>query len=160
MRGSLAIDGRQPSNGAFKSEELIYAVLLAAALSAAGLGAQEFSKNPGLGSPYCDGVLSADLVVPPSILIVGTAYPTSASPLEHCNNIESRDSFQQHTGDVLTTKWLTAPQLAALVQTQGICYRKGRFSPEENRQVRMAIQSYQHVGHFDSIHDWEVLFIP
>jgi Myb-like DNA-binding protein REB1 len=59
----------------------------------------------------------------------------------------------------LTTKWLTARQLAALAHTQGICYRKGRFSAEENQQVRMAIQAYQQVRHSNFM-QWRVLFIP
>jgi hypothetical protein len=67
---------------------------------------------------------------------------------------EPRDAFEAK--NPLATKWLTPPQLAKLVQTQGIFHRKGKFSAEEDQLVHMAIQSYQKVGHFLN-RDWVLL---
>jgi hypothetical protein len=48
----------------------------------------------------------------------------------------------------LATKWLTPLQLANLAKTQGILYRKGKFSAEEDQLMHSAIQSYQQVSDF------------
>jgi hypothetical protein len=51
-------------------------------------------------------------------------------------------------GNLLSKKWLTPQQLSRLKQTHGIFYKTGKFSAEEDRLLRIAIQTYQTVRRF------------
>jgi hypothetical protein len=47
--------------------------------------------------------------------------------------------------DLLATKWLKSAELAELVKTDGLQYKKGKFSEEEQLSLREAIARYQEV---------------
>ncbi|KAI0307235.1 hypothetical protein B0F90DRAFT_1686511 [Multifurca ochricompacta] len=48
--------------------------------------------------------------------------------------------------ELLATKWLSANKLAELARTQGLVYKKGKFSAIEEQQLSDAIQAYKEVG--------------
>jgi hypothetical protein len=50
--------------------------------------------------------------------------------------------------DLLATKWLKTQDLVALVETDGLNLKKGKFSMGEQHLVREAVQRYQEVCHF------------
>lgn len=48
--------------------------------------------------------------------------------------------------EMLATKWLSTRQLADLAQNEGLVYKQGKFSAEEDSLMREAITSYQEVA--------------
>ncbi|KAJ6628789.1 hypothetical protein B0H10DRAFT_1989359 [Mycena sp. CBHHK59/15] len=61
--------------------------------------------------------------------------------------LASSSRAEQQTGTdharVLATKWLTPPKLAELVKTEGLVYKKGKFSAIELKQLNDAIETYR-----------------
>ncbi|KAJ7590842.1 hypothetical protein C8J56DRAFT_783232 [Mycena floridula] len=56
-------------------------------------------------------------------------------------------AVEQYTSEdhahILATKWLTTGQLAEMVRTTGLVYKKGKFSATETQQVRDAVEHYR-----------------
>lgn len=51
--------------------------------------------------------------------------------------------------ELLATKWMNAGKLAEMVRTEGLVYKKGKFSAIEEQQVRAAIENYRLVSDSD-----------
>ncbi|KAI0065900.1 hypothetical protein BV25DRAFT_1821604, partial [Artomyces pyxidatus] len=56
-------------------------------------------------------------------------------PADQCDNSEH--------SQMLATKWLSATKLAELAKTQGLIYKKGKFSAIEEQQLTNAIEKYK-----------------
>ncbi|KAI0304180.1 hypothetical protein BC826DRAFT_902857 [Russula brevipes] len=61
-----------------------------------------------------------------------------------------RESLEhlEHAG-LLATKWLSANKLAELARTQGLVYKKGKFSAIEEQQLSDAIRTYKEENQID-----------
>ncbi|KAG6911243.1 hypothetical protein DXG01_003110 [Tephrocybe rancida] len=70
----------------------------------------------------------------PQPFIAGVPVPLAANP-DHAH--------------LLATKWLNAAKLAELVKTEGLIYRKGKFSANEEEQLEAAIENYRATRAFD-----------
>jgi hypothetical protein len=89
----------------------------------------------------------------PSDLGVASERPTRrVSQLHrHRANVSSRQEPLAHSdhADLLSTKWLSARKLAELAKTQGLVYKKGKFSAIEAQQIAGAIEEYKEVNQLD-----------
>lgn len=57
------------------------------------------------------------------------------------SNVQSIDRH----ADLLATKWLNARKLAELVESEGLVFKKGKFSATEERQINEAIEEHKKV---------------
>jgi hypothetical protein len=57
----------------------------------------------------------------------------------------SHSGMQSGDDHLLATKWLKPKELAALVETDGLNVKKGKFSTGEKNLVEGAVQRYQEV---------------
>ncbi|KAH9179777.1 hypothetical protein EDB89DRAFT_1923153 [Lactarius sanguifluus] len=55
--------------------------------------------------------------------------------------------------DLLATKWLSANKLSELAKTQGLVYKKGKFSAIEEQQIAGAIEAYKEAGFLGLVFD-------
>ncbi|KAF7430794.1 RNA polymerase I enhancer binding protein [Pleurotus ostreatus] len=65
---------------------------------------------------------------------------------KHIKALAARSAEQQIPSDhaqLLATKWMSTTKLAELVQTEGLVYKKGKFSAIEEQQLRDAIDKYR-----------------
>ncbi|KAH9062775.1 hypothetical protein EDB87DRAFT_1605825 [Lactarius vividus] len=69
----------------------------------------------------------------------------------HSANESSQQGPLAHSdhADLLATKWLSANKLAELARTQGLVYKKGKFSAIEEQQIAGAIEAYKGVNQID-----------
>ncbi|KAI9466939.1 hypothetical protein BJY52DRAFT_1235377 [Lactarius psammicola] len=98
----------------------------------------------------------------PSNPVVTTERPTrrvSQHNRRHAN-VNSRQEPLAHSdhADLLATKWLSANKLAELARTQGLVYKKGKFSAIEEQQLAGAIESYKDVNRIDEAGFHDLIF--
>ncbi|KAI0251329.1 hypothetical protein BJV78DRAFT_1212509 [Lactifluus subvellereus] len=72
---------------------------------------------------------------------------TPHEPLEHSGHAE-----------LLATKWLSANRLAELARTQGLVYKKGKFSAIEEQQLSNAIKAYKEANQIDDARFLDLVF--
>jgi hypothetical protein len=86
---------------------------------------------------------------PGNQLPVGSAailnVPKSKATRHVAAPASSNSTAADRHSDLLATKWLSARKLAEMVETEGLVYKKGKFSATEERQVREAIESHKTV---------------
>lgn len=88
-------------------------------------------------------------VLPPIPTPVGQVPPSSRSILASGSHRPSAASDGYTSNDhayLLANKWMSTQQLADLVKTQGLVYKKGKFSALEEQQLEAAIENYRVVG--------------
>ncbi|KAH6915123.1 hypothetical protein BKA70DRAFT_1258058 [Coprinopsis sp. MPI-PUGE-AT-0042] len=73
-------------------------------------------------------------ITPPPIHAPSTKQHTGSPAVYQTNN--------QHA-ETLCTKWLSAAKLAELVQSEGLVYKKGKFSATEEQHLTDAIEHYR-----------------
>ncbi|KAI9448110.1 hypothetical protein H4582DRAFT_2139866 [Lactarius indigo] len=89
----------------------------------------------------------------PSNPAVTTERPTRRVSQHHRRSANGSSQQEPLThsdhADLLATKWLSANKLAELARTQGLVYKKGKFSAIEEQQIAGAIGAYKEVNRID-----------
>ncbi|TEB35819.1 hypothetical protein FA13DRAFT_1387718 [Coprinellus micaceus] len=81
---------------------------------------------------------------------LGTSSLLVLQPFSTCQRVKQLD--------LLATKWLSARKLAEMVETEGLVYKKGKFSATEERQVREAIESHKTANNLSDAQLHEIIF--
>ncbi|TFK43731.1 hypothetical protein BDQ12DRAFT_193251 [Crucibulum laeve] len=95
--------------------------------------------------------------------ILGIPPKEPSAPSHHRRTIDmSLPGNEQHTSpdhaNMLANKWLSANKLAELVKTEGLIYKKGKFSAIEEQQLKAAMESYRIGRGFTEDQMQEVIF--
>jgi hypothetical protein len=85
-------------------------------------------------------VIAVDVPQPNSVI---TPHDWQFSTQAACDL--GRQNTPEHA-ELLAKKWLTTQQLAELAETDGLLYKKGKFSTSEQQLVHTAIKSFKRVG--------------
>lgn len=80
--------------------------------------------------------------------ILGLPSEGQGAPAHHRRTIDmSLPGTEHHTSPdhayLLANKWLNAAKLAELVKTEGLVYKKGKFSAIEEQQLKTALEDYR-----------------
>ncbi|KAF8076560.1 nucleolar protein [Lyophyllum atratum] len=80
--------------------------------------------------------------------ILGLPSEGQGPPAHHRRTIDmSLPGTEHHTSPdhayLLANKWLNAAKLADLVKTEGLVYKKGKFSAIEEQQIQTAMENYR-----------------
>jgi len=78
----------------------------------------------------------------------------------HLVDLNARHELLEHSdnAELLATKWLSANKLAELAKTQGLVYKKGKFSAIEEQQLLNAIQLYKEENQIDDAGFTDLVF--
>ncbi|RXW25268.1 hypothetical protein EST38_g638 [Candolleomyces aberdarensis] len=87
-----------------------------------------------------------------STTILNTGVRHLAAPIA-----SNPDRVNGHA-ELLATKWLNARKLAELVETEGLVYKKGKFSAIEEKQLKDAIDKYKQGKDLDDGQLHELIF--
>ncbi|KAJ3525663.1 hypothetical protein NMY22_g10482 [Coprinellus aureogranulatus] len=60
--------------------------------------------------------------------------------------------------DLLATKWLNARKLAELVESEGLVFKKGKFSATEERQLNEAIEEHKRLNNLSDAQLQDIIF--
>ncbi|KAF8505698.1 hypothetical protein F5888DRAFT_1651153 [Russula emetica] len=86
--------------------------------------------------------------------------PAPRVPQHHRRLVDTRQESLEHSGHavLLATKWLNAQKLAELAKTEGLVYKKGKFSAIEEQQLSDAIQAYKELNRIDDAGFTDLVF--
>ncbi|KAF9006580.1 hypothetical protein BDQ17DRAFT_1239040 [Cyathus striatus] len=95
--------------------------------------------------------------------ILGVPSKNSTGPTHHRRtldmslpgNTEQTDPQHAH---LLATRWLSAGKLAELVRTEGLVYKKGKFSAIEEHQLKAAMEKYRTGNHLTEEQLQDIIF--
>lgn len=98
----------------------------------------------------------------PSNRVVTTERPTRRVSQHHRRNANASPQQEPvaHSdhAELLATKWLSANKLAELARTQGLVYKKGKFSAIEEQQLANAIEAYKDANQLDEAGFLDLVF--
>ncbi|KAF8640154.1 hypothetical protein AX17_001390 [Amanita inopinata Kibby_2008] len=79
----------------------------------------------------------------PSNAILGIPPATSNTSNYSTPHAQSTQHTNPDHAYLLANKWLNASKLSELVKTEGLVYKKGKFSATEEQQLKTAIENYR-----------------
>jgi hypothetical protein len=116
----------------------------------AGLGyhqqANSYTRRTAAGEKF--NMLRQEAAQPSRLILVFASARSVQSHVRTRNmSADDRDLGVngESASELLSTKWLSPLQLAALAEEKGVVYKKGRFSPLECGRVKAAVESYKTV---------------
>ena len=72
--------------------------------------------------------------------------------MEMCGNGVVHPMNPEHI-HLLATKWLTPSELTALAEREGLMYKKGKFSINEQNAIRSALEAYKLVSFINAVNN-------
>ncbi|KAI0004938.1 hypothetical protein BJV74DRAFT_805827 [Russula compacta] len=100
-------------------------------------------QRPQPGTPI-------DPTPPNSTAVADSPVPRVPQHHRRLGDLRHRELLEHSDhAELLATKWLSANKLAELARTQGLLYKKGKFSAIEEQQLSDAIQAYKEENQID-----------